>query len=697
MEAHFTATYPLHEYEEKLRAILSSYTRKEILVDGSVQETLIEDDYLLVNDVWDFNFFVNLPQFRERLLEYRENPANHIFIITFNSVNPILNLELKCLYKLKLFNGEWTAYSSFQKHTHRYRVINFMELCYPECSSLKELNIDEAEEKYISWLRETGIEVIEERKYRTGRPVSIAKVRTAAFLRSAYNSIMHYLDDRPLWTRDVWRLKDFQDVFDFEYHKSSPQGFIRFDSIKNNTLKQILKEYIKDRLLGKRQMSWHSAQDYARTLSRFFNVVSPIGTEKKPIRNLERKDILNFIEWIRCYFAEKKRNGVENHLNGCMGKIQKFLEELQLLEHSEAPKKSIRQLINPEDFPKYTQHRSVNSIPDSVLDQLFRNLNYLHPEVIPIVWIMFKTGLRISDVLSLTNKCLITVNDSPYLQLNISKTKVHNHRIPIDTHLAEIITFLIKKCELETNLDNNPKQYLFVRLSGARRGRPFIQGFVSEELNALAITQNIVGEDGKIYRFRMHEFRHTYAVKLLNNGADILTVQELLAHASPEMTMVYAKYSDDNKRKEFEKVLASGTFEFSQNGLLQKIEPDQLNKENLDSLWQNHKLNAIDNPYGTCMARLNGKCPFTNEPPCLSCNNGNPCKDLAIGLSDLDSEKYQLHIKTMTRTIELLKKNGRMDMLEKNEHLLKKYTDIENKITQGSVIYGRPQRTDRGE
>lgn len=51
----------------------------------------------------------------------------------------------------------------------------------------------------------------------------------------------------------------------------------------------------------------------------------------------------------------------------------------------------------------------------------------------------------------------------------------------------------------------------------------------------------------------------------------------------------------------------------------------------------------------------------------------------------------------MTRTIELLKKNGRMDMLEKNEHLLKKYTDIENKITQGSVIYGRPQRTDRGE
>lgn len=693
MEAYFTASYPLKDYEEKLRSILKTYTRKEILADGSVKETIIEDDYLLVNDIWQYDFFVQLPQFRKRLIEYKDNPANHVFRIIFNSVNPILNLELKCLYKLKLFNDEWTAYSCFQKHTHRYRVINFMELFYPECSSLKELAIDEAEEKYIGWLRETGIEIIEERKYRHNRPVRIAKVRTVAFLRSIYNSIMHYLDDRPLWIRDVWRLKDFQDIFDFEYHKSSPQGFIRFDSIKNSELKQILKNYIKDRLLGKRHMSWYTAQSYARTLSRFFNVISPVGNEKNTIRNLERKDILNFIESTRRYYAENELKNVENHLNNCMGVLQKFLEELQLLDHKAAPKKSIKMLINPEDFPKYTHNRKVSSIPDSVLEQLFASLSFLHPEVIPIVWITFKTGLRISDVLTLTSKCLITINGNPYLQLDVSKTKVHNHRLPIDKHLSDIIAYLIEKCELETNLDNNPKRYLFVRLSGPRKGRPFSQGFVREELNALAISQNIVGEDGKIFRFRMHEFRHTYAVKLLNNGADILTVQELLAHASPEMTMVYARYSDDNKRKEFEKVLASGTFEFSQNGFLQKIEPDQLNKESLDSLWQNHKLNAIDNPYGTCLARLNGKCPFINEPPCLSCNNGNPCKDLAIGLSDLDSEKYHLHIKTMTKTIELLKKNGRMELVEKNEQLLEKYADIVHKIDQGGIIYGRSQRT----
>lgn len=100
---------------------------------------------------------------------------------------------------------------------------------------------------------------------------------------------MHYLDDRPLWVRDVWRLKDFQDSFDFEYHKSSPQGFVRFDSIENNELKQMAKDYIKDRLLGKRHMSWHSAQAYSRILSRFFNIISPTGTEKRLFVILKEK------------------------------------------------------------------------------------------------------------------------------------------------------------------------------------------------------------------------------------------------------------------------------------------------------------------------------------------------------------------------------------------------------------------------
>lgn len=190
----------------------------------------------------------------------------------------------------------------------------------------------------------------------------------------------------------------------------------------------------------------------------------------------------------------------------------------------------------------------------------------------------------------------------------------------------------------------------------------------------------------------MHEFRHTYAVKLLNNGADILTVQEFLAHSSPEMTLVYAKLLDETKRKEFEKVMRSGTFEFNINGNIEELLKEDVKQDIMLSVWQNHKLNAIDNPYGTCLARLNGKCPFSNEPPCLSCNNGKPCKDLAIGLSDFDQEKYKLHIKSLKRNIEILKQNKHDEAVKKSEKLLKKYVEIETKIQSGGVIYGMKSR-----
>ena len=164
---------------------------------------------------------------------------------------------------------------------------------------------------------------------------------------------------------------------------------------------------------------------------------------------------------------------------------------------------------------------------------------------------------------------------------------------------------------------------------------------------------------------------------MLNGGADILTVQELLAHASPEMTLRYAKLLDDTKRKAFEDVISQGVFSFDLNGEVQEIKVgEDFPTDILNALWQDHKLNAMDNPYGTCHARINGNCPHMEEPPCLTCNGGSPCKDLAIGFSELDVQKYELLIKTTSRVIDVLKQNGREDIAEKNEKNLQRYEGI---------------------
>jgi hypothetical protein len=111
--------------------------------------------------------------------------------------------------------------------------------------------------------------------------------------------------------------------------------------------------------------------------------------------------------------------------------------------------------------------------------------------------------------------------------------------------------------------------------------------------------------------------------------------------------------------------------------------------------WQDHKLNAMDNPYGTCHARLKGDCPHMEAPPCLTCNGGSPCKDLAIGFSELDVQKYELHIKTTSRAIEVAKQHGREDMAEKHEKNLLRYQGILNNLQEGNIIFGRQDRIKR--
>ncbi|MFD4819742.1 hypothetical protein [Peribacillus butanolivorans] len=88
---------------------------------------------------------------------------------------------------------------------------------------------------------------------------------------------------------------------------------------------------------------------------------------------------------------------------------------------------------------------------------------------------------------------------------------------------------------------------------------------------------------------------------------------------------------DNTKRKAFKNAVKQGIYSFDLNEKVYEIsETEEIPKDVLDMLWRDQKLTAIDNPYGSCRARLNGNCPYAEEPPCLTCNGGSPCKDLAI-------------------------------------------------------------------
>ncbi|CAM4049215.1 tyrosine-type recombinase/integrase [Mesobacillus zeae] len=684
-------------FHEGLQKELSTYPEKIVHEDGSVSIEQVKNPYFLVNDKWNVDVIGEVKQFKEVVANYFYKNKN----IYFRFTNPTINLEVKYVYYKQLFNDLWTISSVFSAHpTPLKKITEFLNIKYPKLSSLLDLDIDKVEREYLFWLNEKGV-ATQKLRQRIIQKDGIEKTIVARFLRQIYNLLFQYMDNRDEFEKDKWDVRILHDKYGVEYSKSKGQYYLiylKFD----RCIREQIKKYIKQRLLSRNRFSWSTAQRYLHALSMFFSFIFSLEPTWKDLKALNRTHIVKYLEYLYEYaknIIKQKNSHPESYINSSLSILCKFLEDIQRYDYEMAPETHVRLLIFPEDKPK-PRKKSVDQIdyiPDYVLEQLFTHIVDLHKEVVPVVWIAFKTGLRISDVLELTSDCLIKLNGQYSIETDIEKTFVKGHRIPIDDDLAGILAVLIDKLKKLSNQDNNPEGYIFVRYRGQRKGKPFIQGWVQDQLNILAKRKNITDENGNLFHFKTHQFRHTYGVKMLNGGADILTVQELLAHASPEMTLRYAKLLDDTKRKAFESVIKQGVFSFDLNGEVQEIKAgENIPIDILDALWQDHKLNAMDNPYGTCHARLNGNCPHMEAPPCLTCgDNQTPCKDLAVGFSELDTQKYELHIKTTTKAIEIAKQRGREDIAEKNEKNLQRYQNILNTLQEGNIIFGRQDRMKR--
>lgn len=677
---------------DKITETLSKYTERVINEDKSITYTDIPTDYFLENDKWNIDFFGDIEQFKELVLKYKYSNKN----ISFPCNSPNINKEIKFIVYNKLFSDEWGLQATLMGQMQYIRLLaKFINEKHPNINSIIDLDIEKSNFQWIDWLSNNGIKTIQKdnRWSKLSGEEYFSSTPSANFLVNILNAFINLTDERKEWEKNRWDVRKLQE-YGVTYNKSTANYFIDFNKIDNIKLRIEVKNYIKQRLISNNKFSWGTAIKYLTIIPLFINYICKLEPTWNDLKDLERHHIERYIEWLNIYTKENlnsKNSNPKSYISVNLSCVQKLLSDIQIREYDIAPTKNIRVLIFPEDKPKVPKKSNdqIDYVPDVVLEQLFDNINNLHKEVIPIVYIMFKTGLRISDVLGLTQDCLVKLNNKFWIETDIEKTYVEGHRIPIDDELAKMLAVLIDSAKIGSNEDNNPYNYIFVRYTGPRKGNPYDQRWIRTSLNLFAVDHNIIDEMGNRYQFSNHPFRHTYAIKMLNGGADILTVQELLAHASPEMTMRYAKLLDDTKRKVFDKAIKQGIFSFDESDRLKEENDGEIPANIIDMLYTNHKLNALDTPYGTCMQRKNGKCTYSKQPPCLTCNNGNPCRDLCVGAFEGDIGKYEILIESTKRMIENAKIYNRDDMVNENQELLNLYEDIYSKISQGSMIYSR--------
>ena len=137
-----------------------------------------------------------------------------------------------------------------------------------------------------------------------------------------------------------------------------------------------------------------------------------------------------------------------------------------------------------------------------------------------IIMLLYGTGMRLSEIAKLK----IVDIDSKNMRIKIVQGK----------GLKDRFTILGRQVLLELRayyIIYKPKEYLF---NGSGPGRPMSARNI-EHLVQKAVAQ--IGLASKHYT--VHTIRHSFATHLVDNGADLHTVKELLGHTSLQTTMRY--------------------------------------------------------------------------------------------------------------------------------------------------------------
>ena len=201
-------------------------------------------------------------------------------------------------------------------------------------------------------------------------------------------------------------------------------------------------------------------------------------------------------------------------------------------------------LVEENPFSLVTIPKSEKRLPEffyeDELKLLFRSCETETPLGMrnkALLEILYATGIRVSEC------CQIRLNDLDfYLSTVLVHGKGHKERyVPFGSFAKISLEQYIYNGRKKLLTSENPHDVLFVN----HRGGPLTTRGVRKVLNGMIEKSAL---NGKIHP---HMLRHTFATHLLNNGADLRSVQELLGHAFLSSTQIYTHVTKEHLRKTY--------------------------------------------------------------------------------------------------------------------------------------------------
>jgi len=286
-----------------------------------------------------------------------------------------------------------------------------------------------------------------------------------------------------------------------------------------------------DQLRIERGLSANSVSAYARDLGKFSDFLT---SPKKNFEELTSQDLTDFEVWL------KSTQLAPTSINRTLSAVKGFYKYAHLEFGISNPTLEIVSRRIPRKLPKALSIDEITGLINSAKREgdpiSLRNFSMLE--------LLYSSGARVSEIVGVnTSDISITqTNDGDVTVLQLRGKGSKERIVPLGQFAVAALEDYFTRTRPSLAAKNSKSEpALFLNSRGRRLSRQSAWQIVLDA----AVATGLVG------KVSPHVFRHSYATHLLDGGADIRVVQELLGHSSVTTTQIYTLITIDKVRESY--------------------------------------------------------------------------------------------------------------------------------------------------
>ena len=286
-----------------------------------------------------------------------------------------------------------------------------------------------------------------------------------------------------------------------------------------------------DQLRIERGLSSNSISAYSRDLGKFSEFLT---NSKRNFADLSTQDLTDFEVWL------KSRKLALSSINRTLSAVKGFYKYAQLEFGISNP---TLEIVSGKISRKLPKALSVDEIT-KLIESAKREGDPISLRDFAILELLYSSGARVSEIVGV-NTADISISQTSDGDVTVLKLRGKGSKeriVPLGKFAVAALEDYFTRTRPSLAAKNSKNEpALFLNSRGRRLSRQSAWQIV---LDAAVAT----GLEGKV---SPHVFRHSYATHLLDGGADIRVVQELLGHSSVTTTQIYTLITIDKVRESY--------------------------------------------------------------------------------------------------------------------------------------------------